>query len=729
MANKEYKPIWSGDEQTLSNVLVKDKLETYNVVAEWYDGAPMDDSKIDSDLVYVKYEGKYLLRNFEYGQVLQKDTMDEMRNLSSYEILLLKLGVYKHVQLNGYYEKGDTPAPINYMLSDTEKGDNYGSVIKEVNYTLKHVFKTVIDLRYFGVRSEDRDFDNYERIQKALDEKKDLVLVRTNSSSFYISKPLRAWRSIVGEGMPEIIGRADINSPNRPEGTINSDFTLIEYINKVDEDYAKVEGLILDVGWDPNIVPEAWSEQEHCIRIACSRNVHVIGTKLLRPMGDGVNIGASIFGGEGRLIENSENCSVEDNVCESPYRMGVSVTGGKDISIKRNYINKTTPYVASIDLEVSRNSNVLHNIEVKGNRIIHTGAYAINVHGGIDYTQNDPNFIGRDYTTKGIRLENNIITNVPVNPDSSGQFWGRAINLAASHGSIKDVIVRGNRYESMMFIQATSYEGAYKVINVLIEDNKTLVKDSLVETSFGNIWYCEGVDILNNECSNVKSPEGCVDIRYSKNIRIEGNEFEKDIDREVISLRLGHIHNITIKNNNLRSKLRSAISFSTNASGSFKNIQVVNNPLIATDSPTHSLIALNREIEGLEMYGNNFEKGGSQNILSSRANVVNKEGGVFIDPRGQAGGTFLIMEAGVNRPLHPSYYGPDSSKPDSPATGLEFFNTSSKRPEWYYEQEWVKPVMEGTVTNEDSGATSVEGIVEDFNELLNNLRIAGVLKE
>src|SRR5690625_5468677 len=98
MANIE-KPIWSKDKQTLTNVLVNNKSTTYNKVSNWYDGTPMDDSKLDDDCVYVKYEGEYLVRNMEEGQELQKDTMDVMRNLSTFEILLLKIGIYKHVRI------------------------------------------------------------------------------------------------------------------------------------------------------------------------------------------------------------------------------------------------------------------------------------------------------------------------------------------------------------------------------------------------------------------------------------------------------------------------------------------------------------------------------------------------------------------------------------------------------------------------------------------------------
>src|SRR5699024_1869146 len=99
-----------------------------------------------------------LVRNMEEGQVLQKDSMDEMRNLSTFETLLLKMGIYKHVQLNGYYEKGDTPEPINYKISDTVEEDDGGSVI-EVNTNLKlsHNFGSVVRTQYFGIREQNNN--------------------------------------------------------------------------------------------------------------------------------------------------------------------------------------------------------------------------------------------------------------------------------------------------------------------------------------------------------------------------------------------------------------------------------------------------------------------------------------------------------------------------------------------------------------------------------------------
>lgn len=169
MAINNGRPLWSSDGRTLTNVLLKDTnlYGTYNVTDTWYNGELMDDEKLDSDLVYVKYQNKYLVQNFEYGQILQKDTMEDMRNLSSKEILLLKMGVYKHIQLNGYYTKGDTPSPIEYKLSSTPANDDGGGIIEVDDIKLEHQFNTDINVEYFGVSTSQED--NTESFMRALE--------------------------------------------------------------------------------------------------------------------------------------------------------------------------------------------------------------------------------------------------------------------------------------------------------------------------------------------------------------------------------------------------------------------------------------------------------------------------------------------------------------------------------------------------------------------------------
>lgn len=84
-----------------------------------------------------------------------KDTMADMRNLSSNEITDLQNGVSKGVQLLGYYEKGDTPNPINYYLSSTTSTDDGGSVIAVGGVMLEHKFTGEINVVYFGIRPND----------------------------------------------------------------------------------------------------------------------------------------------------------------------------------------------------------------------------------------------------------------------------------------------------------------------------------------------------------------------------------------------------------------------------------------------------------------------------------------------------------------------------------------------------------------------------------------------
>lgn len=141
----------------------------YSKVLNWYDGTPMTDTKLDSYGIYVKKGSEYFLKSLgEYGQILQKNTMTEMRNLSGLEILLLRMGYYNSVQLNGYYQEGDTPAPIQYYLSSTTEVDDGGSVFEVGGIKLEHDFGKHIDIRYFGAKGDsiNDDTDSVKNVAK-----------------------------------------------------------------------------------------------------------------------------------------------------------------------------------------------------------------------------------------------------------------------------------------------------------------------------------------------------------------------------------------------------------------------------------------------------------------------------------------------------------------------------------------------------------------------------------
>lgn len=85
-------------------------------------------------------------------QCIVKNTMAEMRNLSTAEIADLQNGIYKGVCLLGYYEKRDTPSPIIYHVSATSGTDDGGSIIETGGIKLEHNFAHDLDARYFGVK-------------------------------------------------------------------------------------------------------------------------------------------------------------------------------------------------------------------------------------------------------------------------------------------------------------------------------------------------------------------------------------------------------------------------------------------------------------------------------------------------------------------------------------------------------------------------------------------------
>ncbi|WP_333863631.1 hypothetical protein [Sphingobacterium sp.] len=110
------------------------------------------------------------------NQFLIKDTMQLMKNLSSNEITALQDGSYNGVQLLGYYEKGDTPAPIIYHIAPTAPdpgADDNGSVIAVGGIKLEHKFKGEVDVKYFGAIT---DIDNTDLINKVLNKFDNVVV-------------------------------------------------------------------------------------------------------------------------------------------------------------------------------------------------------------------------------------------------------------------------------------------------------------------------------------------------------------------------------------------------------------------------------------------------------------------------------------------------------------------------------------------------------------------------
>lgn len=131
---------------------------SFTVVNNWYDGTPMDDSKVDSFGIYskVKSTGDYIKENLpNWGEkFLEVDTIAQLRDLSPYYQHLILIGYYKGVTVNGYWTEGDTPQSLKYLLTQTLQDDDGGSIIAVGLLKFAHTFLSSFDVRYFGAKCD-----------------------------------------------------------------------------------------------------------------------------------------------------------------------------------------------------------------------------------------------------------------------------------------------------------------------------------------------------------------------------------------------------------------------------------------------------------------------------------------------------------------------------------------------------------------------------------------------
>lgn len=148
---------------TLTNLIESGtgKSVNYNIVTEYYDGTPMDDSKVDGEL-YRKKGSQYLRKVYDKeGELfLEKDTISEMRSLTSTEILLIRSGIYIGLKLNGFYQLGDLPNPLIYRIVEEALEDNDLNIIN-VNSTVFYSELNPVTLEKTNIESL-RNLSNIE---------------------------------------------------------------------------------------------------------------------------------------------------------------------------------------------------------------------------------------------------------------------------------------------------------------------------------------------------------------------------------------------------------------------------------------------------------------------------------------------------------------------------------------------------------------------------------------
>lgn len=177
-----------------------------------FQGGSLSNGTIKGDSTVIKGINNRILKNirlegtWEDEVFLLKKTVDDLRNLQETEAILLKGKYYKGVELHGYYEKGDTPGPIRYFVSELVGDDDGGSVL-HCNYELylKHDFGDNIDLSYFGASHNHANNISYLRaVISYIDQNKSAYNV-----NYFYKKPLKVAYS--DEIVDELIIVSDID--------------------------------------------------------------------------------------------------------------------------------------------------------------------------------------------------------------------------------------------------------------------------------------------------------------------------------------------------------------------------------------------------------------------------------------------------------------------------------------------------------------------------------------
>ncbi|MEI2272552.1 hypothetical protein OHD16_10415 [Sphingobacterium sp. ML3W] len=251
------------------------------------------------------------------NQFLIKETMTAMQGLSAAEITALQDGTYEGVQLLGYYEKGDTPAPIIYYLAPLTPDpgpDDGGSIIALSGIKLIHKFPEKVDVGYFGAYKAG---DVTQIIQKVVDRYKSVIIskdclinpvdVNYPTSKFNGGIKLRTNSTLT------FINQATLKMV--PTAAIAYTFINCVNVSNVSIYAPKIIG---DVGEHLNIE----GEDGYGIYIVDSENINVYEGYVSKCWGDGYYIGSDSKGTKGGGLFN---CIADDN-----RRQGLSIVSWEE---------------------------------------------------------------------------------------------------------------------------------------------------------------------------------------------------------------------------------------------------------------------------------------------------------------------------------------------------------------------------------------------------------------
>ncbi|MBS5798050.1 MAG: hypothetical protein KH100_15285 [Dysgonomonas mossii] len=153
-----------------TNILSSETGENVNYieVSQFADGTEMSDSKLDN-VIYRKKGDLYLRQAFDLtkSRTLTVDTINDIRNMSLQNIILLKLGYYNKVTTKGYYSDSDGGAASYSLMENIGSDDGFMTINAEntvLTISLSIIQEDSLSTKQAGVKG-DGIVDDTSRMQ------------------------------------------------------------------------------------------------------------------------------------------------------------------------------------------------------------------------------------------------------------------------------------------------------------------------------------------------------------------------------------------------------------------------------------------------------------------------------------------------------------------------------------------------------------------------------------
>lgn len=667
----------------------------YIAKAGEYNTIPTTSLGVDSILTWNGSEWSHIPFDLEVrGEFLIADNVQELRNIPEQVLQLLVNGTYKGVTLLGYYIKGDTPAPIEYYLSDTIDPDDGGSVF-EVGSIKLISDKAISNPLYFGLgfSENEEDITRFFQAYSSFWGSVAYSGITINSGNFIITDTVEmpSNTSIIGSGGASIVAKDCVG------------------LSFVDVEWVKIQGVKIGV--------ESDSETDYTIFLQNCNYVNINGNEFYK----GITAIRALNCHYIYITENTihdmdfwgiyilggSNIYTNNNTCYNNGRDGIKVAGnlssGGELTIKNLNINGNSCYNNGRDgIDVAVNhldgfncyGNICRNNSLEGldfKILAYTGGSVKNA-----YIQNN-NFI--DNLARGINVQNDI-------PNILGAYFQCTLrNNVITGGSVGS----GNRYA------VTIMAGGQTGTRVDFEYNKITM-------------YEDGVRVNNTSNVNVKHND--------INIRNKGIDLLNGLSSNVINNT-----NISTNNISFTASTGYAINFGGSGvlQGSITNQYCYDNVINGVGSV---LKIIKNTSATFNKYCNNVigEYSGFEIKPSFPANKNDVV--LCIDPSGKLVNSWLCYEDSqlderkyyaqnvVDKYFFINKKGTSVNFPTLGIddAGFEFWHTTNNRPQWWSGTSWYDPLRDATTTTKGLVNQAVSLPTTATNEqIITALKNAGLM--